>query len=64
MAVNVSAVVLLLIVVVYLVRKSGLKYSHAVACVLLGFYLASSSVAPSIQKGASNVANMISQIHL
>ncbi|MFD3324265.1 hypothetical protein ACFWUW_00465 [Streptomyces sp. NPDC058655] len=60
MALSISAVVLLAIVVFLLVRKSGLKAGHAVVCVLLGFYLASSTIAPTLNQLTSNVASMIS----
>ncbi|MEU9236706.1 hypothetical protein [Streptomyces subrutilus] len=60
MALSISAVVLLAIVVFLLVRKSGLKAGHAVVCVLLGFYLASSTIAPTLSQLTSNVASMIS----
>ncbi|MFI8101881.1 hypothetical protein ACIQUQ_24770 [Streptomyces sp. NPDC101118] len=59
MALSISAVVLLAIVVFLLVRKAGLKAGHAFVCVLLGFYLASSSIAPTISELTSNVAGMI-----
>lgn len=59
MALSISAVVLLAIIVVILVRKSGLKGGHAVVCVLLGFYLASSTMAPTISDLTTNVADMI-----
>ncbi|WP_335940610.1 hypothetical protein [Streptomyces sp. PTD5-9] len=59
MALSISAVVLLAIVVFLLIRKSGLKAGHAVVCALLGFYLASSSIAPSISNLTTNVAGMI-----
>ncbi|MDX2642710.1 hypothetical protein [Actinacidiphila sp. bgisy167] len=59
MALSISAVLLLLIVVFLLVRKAGLKAGHAVVCVLLGFYLASSSIAPTIRDLTTNVAGMI-----
>ncbi|MEC4018464.1 hypothetical protein [Streptomyces sp. H27-D2] len=62
MALSISAVVLLAIVVFLLVRKSGLKGGHAVVCVLLGFYLASSSIAPTISDLTSNIAGMIGDI--
>ncbi|MBO8192713.1 hypothetical protein ITI46_13705 [Streptomyces oryzae] len=62
MALSISAVVLLAIIVVLLVRKSGLKAGHAVICVLLGFYLASSSVAPTINDLTTNVAGMIGEL--
>ncbi|KNE78718.1 MULTISPECIES: hypothetical protein [Streptomyces] len=59
MALSISVVVLLAIIVFLLVRKSGLKAGHAVVCMLLGFYLASSSVAPTISELTNNVAGMI-----
>ncbi|MBT2506197.1 hypothetical protein J7I98_09850 [Streptomyces sp. ISL-98] len=62
MALSISAVVLLAIIVVLMVRKSGLKAGHAVVCVLLGFYLASSSIAPTISELTTNVAGMIGGI--
>ncbi|WP_299528316.1 hypothetical protein [uncultured Streptomyces sp.] len=62
MALSISAVVLLAIVVFLLIRKSGLKGGHAAVCMLLGFYLASSSIAPTITDFTSNVAGMIGGI--
>ncbi|MFJ4919650.1 hypothetical protein [Streptomyces sp. NPDC088725] len=62
MALSISAVVLLAIVVFLLVRKSGLKTGHAVVCMLLGFYLASSTIAPTIRDLTSNVAGMVGGI--
>ncbi|MFC0599703.1 hypothetical protein [Streptomyces palmae] len=64
MAISISAVVLLLIVVALLVKKAGLKGGHAVVCVLLGFYLASSRMAPTISDLTTNVANMIADVKL
>ncbi|MGI5428409.1 hypothetical protein [Streptomyces sp. CA-179760] len=62
MALSISAVVLLAIVVFLLVKKSGLKAGHAVVCMLLGFYLASSTVAPTINELTTNIAGMIGSI--
>ncbi|WP_330307115.1 MULTISPECIES: hypothetical protein [unclassified Streptomyces] len=62
MALSISAVVLLAIIVFLLVKKSGLKGGHAVVCVLLGFYLASSTVAPTISELTTNIAGMIGSI--
>ncbi|PNG93089.1 hypothetical protein SMF913_28554 [Streptomyces malaysiensis] len=56
--------VLLLIIVFMLVNKAGLKAVHAVVCVLLGFYLASSSVAPTIDDLTTNVADMIGGVKI
>lgn len=62
MALSISLVVLLAIIVVILIRKSGLKGAHALVCMLLGFYLASSSIAPTISELTSNVAGMLGDI--
>ncbi|MEE1939222.1 hypothetical protein V1L54_07315 [Streptomyces sp. TRM 70361] len=62
MALSISAVVLLAIIVFLLIKKSGLKTGHALVCMLLGFYLASSTVAPTISELTSNVAGMIGSI--
>ncbi|MBO0654868.1 MULTISPECIES: hypothetical protein [Streptomyces] len=62
MALSISAVVLLAIIVFLLVRKSGLKAGHAAICVLLGFYLASSSIAPTLNQLTTSVTGMISNI--
>ncbi|MCX5204428.1 hypothetical protein OG897_23610 [Streptomyces sp. NBC_00237] len=63
MALSISLVVLLAIVVFLLVRKSGLKAGHAVVCMLLGFYLASSSIAPTIKDVTTNVAGVLGGFH-
>ena len=62
MALSISAVVLLAIIVFLLVKKSGLKGGHAVVCILLGFYLSSSTIAPTISELTTNIAGMISSI--
>ncbi|WP_031050469.1 hypothetical protein [Streptomyces sp. NRRL F-5650] len=62
MALSISAVVLLAIIVFLLVRKSGLKAGHAVVCMLLGFYLASSTIAPTISELTNNIAGVIGNI--
>ncbi|MFE0415969.1 hypothetical protein [Streptomyces tendae] len=63
MALSISAVVLLAIIVFLLVKKSGLKAGHAVVCMLLGFYLASSTMAPTITDLTTNIAGMIESIN-
>ncbi|WP_030686496.1 hypothetical protein [Streptomyces sp. NRRL B-1347] len=62
MVLSVSVVLLLAIIVVMLVRKQGLKMIHAIVCALLGFYLASSSVAPTIDELSTNLAGVIEDI--
>ncbi|MFD4790172.1 hypothetical protein ACFWN1_24585 [Streptomyces sp. NPDC058459] len=62
MALSISAVVLLAIIVFLLIKKSGLKGGHAAICMLFGFYLASSTIAPTISELTTNVASMIGSI--
>jgi hypothetical protein len=61
-AVSISAVVLLAIIAFLLIKKGGLNAGHAIVCILLGFYLASSSIAPTISQATSLVAEMIGGI--
>ncbi|MEV7344588.1 hypothetical protein ACFWFF_10190 [Streptomyces sp. NPDC060223] len=62
MAISISVVVLLLILAVVFVRNGALKLSHAVVCVLLGFYLASTSMAPTIHDGLTATADIVSSL--
>ncbi|MGK5529946.1 hypothetical protein [Streptomyces sp. URMC 129] len=62
MSVSVSASLLLLVITVLLVRKAGLKVMHAIVCVLLGFYLAGSNMAPTIDGFSNGVADMINSL--
>ncbi|RKN09109.1 hypothetical protein [Streptomyces radicis] len=62
MLVTVSAVLLLAVIVVLLVRKNGLKIVHAAVCVLLGFYLAGSNMAPTIDDFSTSLSDMISEL--
>lgn len=62
MALSISVVVLLAIIVFLLIKKSGLKGGHAVVCMLLGFYLASSTLSPTISDLTTSVADMIGSI--
>ncbi|MFF4406500.1 hypothetical protein ACWD4B_26205 [Streptomyces sp. NPDC002536] len=59
MAVSISVVLLLLILAVVFMRNGGLRFSHAMVCVLLGFLLANTSVAPSIHNGISSTAHIV-----
>lgn len=54
MVVSMSAAVFLLIL---LIRKSGLRPTHAVVSAFLGFYLARSQFAPTTQDLTSNAAD-------
>nr|WP_286168829.1 DUF2304 domain-containing protein [Actinospica acidiphila] len=54
---------MLAIIVFLLIKKSGLKAGHAIVCMLLGFYLASSTIAPTINEVTSNIAGMIGSLN-
>lgn len=62
MAISISVVVLLLILAVVFLRNGALKPSHAVVCVLLGFYLASTNAAPTIHSGLMATADIVSSL--
>lgn len=60
MVVSISVVLLLLVLAVVFLRNGALKLSHAVICMLLGFSLASSSMAPTIHNGLTATADIVS----
>ncbi|ATL25787.1 hypothetical protein [Streptomyces formicae] len=60
MAVSISVVLLLVILAVVFLRSGALKISHAVVCALLGFFLAGSSMAPTIHNGLTATADIVS----
>ncbi|MFF8288631.1 hypothetical protein ACF068_05265 [Streptomyces sp. NPDC016309] len=62
MAVSISVVLLLLVLAVIFLRNGGLKISHALVCGLLGFFLASTSLAPTIYNGVSATADVVSSL--
>ncbi|MFE3637574.1 hypothetical protein [Streptomyces cellostaticus] len=62
MAISISVVLLLLILAVVFIRNGALKMSHALVCMLLGFYLASTSMAPTIHSGLTATAGLVSSL--
>jgi hypothetical protein len=60
MAISVSVVLLLVVLAVVFLRNGALKFSHALVCALLGFYMASSSMAPTIHHGVTAAAEIVS----
>ncbi|WP_055491324.1 hypothetical protein [Streptomyces sp. TP-A0356] len=62
MAISISVVLLLLIIAVIFLRNGALKISHALVCLLLGFFLASSSMAPTIHQGLAATAQIVSSL--
>jgi hypothetical protein len=55
LVVTTSLVSLLGVTVWVLHRFAGLKFWHAAVCVLFGFFLAATSIAPTIRSAVSNV---------
>ncbi|GAA2242885.1 MULTISPECIES: hypothetical protein [Streptomyces] len=60
MAISISVVLLLTILAVIFLRNGGLKISHALVCLLLGFSLAGTSIAPTISSGLIATAEIVS----
>jgi hypothetical protein len=60
MAISISLVLLLVILAVIFLRNGGLKLSHALVCAMLGFFLAGTSMAPTIQDGLAATADVVS----
>ncbi|MBO4253827.1 hypothetical protein ACWCQ1_24060 [Streptomyces sp. NPDC002144] len=63
MAISISVVLLFLILAVIFLRSGGLKFSHALVCMLLGFFLAGTSMAPTIHSGLTATADIVSSLH-
>ncbi|GAA2445628.1 hypothetical protein ACFXPV_09045 [Streptomyces sp. NPDC059118] len=63
MAISISLVLLLLILAVIFLRNGGLKLSHALVCAMLGFFLAGTSMAPTIQDGLAATADVVSSLN-
>lgn len=64
MVLTLSAVVLLAALVFLLLRFGGLSAWHAVACILLGFFLASSALAPYIRDATRVTARLLVGVDL
>ncbi|WP_327181789.1 hypothetical protein [Streptomyces sp. NBC_01334] len=62
MAISISAVLLLLVLAVIFMRNGGLKVSHALVCLLLGFLLAGTDVAPTIHSGLTATADIVGSL--
>ncbi|CAM5637894.1 hypothetical protein [Streptomyces hirsutus] len=60
MAISISVVLLLAILAVIFLRNGGLKLSHGIVCLLLGFCLAGSGIAPAIHSGLTVAADIVS----
>lgn len=64
MAISLSVVLLLAIVLVVLIRGGSLKPGPTIVAVLFGFFLASTGMAPDINRFLNSIADTISSIKL
>lgn len=62
MAISLSVVLLLAIILVVLIRGGSLKAGPAIVAVLFGFFLASTGMAPSIERFLDSIAETINDI--
>jgi 4-hydroxybenzoate polyprenyltransferase len=62
-AISLSVVLLLAIVLVVLIRGGSIKAGPAVVAALFGFFLASTGMAPSINRFLDSIADTINQIN-
>jgi hypothetical protein len=59
LAISVSLIALLAVAVWTLYKFANLKLWHGLVCMLLGFYLASSSVAPQIRTTMTSIIHAL-----
>ncbi|MDX6354923.1 MAG: hypothetical protein QOF98_1826 [Streptomyces sp.] len=62
MVISLSAVLLLAIVLVVMIRSNSIKAGPAIVAALFGFFLASTNMAPDVNNFLNSVADTISQI--
>ncbi|WP_055490007.1 hypothetical protein [Streptomyces sp. TP-A0356] len=62
MAISLSVVLLLAIILVVLMRGGSIKAGPAIVAILFGFFLASTGMAPSINRFLSSIAQTINSI--
>ncbi|MEU0048530.1 hypothetical protein ABZ299_23710 [Streptomyces sp. NPDC006184] len=62
MAISLSVVLLLAVILVVLIRGGNIKAGPAVVAILFGFFLASTTMAPSIRHFLNSIAESINAI--
>ena len=62
MAISLSVVMLLAVILVVMIRGGSIKAGPAIVAVLFGFFLASTDIAPSVNRFMNSLADMINQI--
>ncbi|MYS24742.1 hypothetical protein GA0115240_168416 [Streptomyces sp. DvalAA-14] len=64
MVISLSAVLLLAIVLVVMIRAKSIKVGPAIVAALFGFFVASTNMAPSVNRFLTSLADTINQIKL
>ncbi|WP_051717178.1 hypothetical protein [Streptomyces megasporus] len=62
MAISLSVVLLLAVIMIVLIRGGSLKAGPALVAILFGFFLASTGMAPAINRFLNSLAESINQI--
>jgi flagellar biosynthesis protein FliQ len=62
--ISLSAALLLAIVLVVMIRSKTIKVGPAIVAALFGFFLASTNMAPDINRFLNSVADTINQIKI
>ncbi|AWL88472.1 hypothetical protein ACFYZ6_02075 [Streptomyces rubiginosohelvolus] len=62
MAISLSMVLLFAVILVVMIRSGSIKPGPAIVAVLFGFFLASTGMAPSINRFMNSLADTINQI--
>ncbi|KAF4405997.1 MULTISPECIES: hypothetical protein [Streptomyces] len=63
MVISLSAVLVLAIILIVMIKGKSLKAGPAFVAVLFGFFLASTGMAPSINRFLDSIADTINQIN-
>lgn len=64
MVISASAVLLLAIVLVIMIRSKSIKVGLTIVAALFGFFVASTNMAPSVNRFLTSLADTINQIKL
>lgn len=64
MAISLSVVLLLGIILVVMIRGKSIKVGPAIVAALFGFFIASTNMAPSVNRFLTSLADTINQIKL
>lgn len=62
MALSLSVVLLLGIILIVMIRGKSIKWGPAIVAALFGFFLASTGIAPDINRFFNSLADTINQI--